>query len=131
MGGLGTLTNLNFQLLNSGQANHVTSVPTVDGNTDRVVTIKCVQVGELAYLDSQCTGGRLLTSGRRLVFLWFFLGIRLITVENAHDLPSFCGELSVGVTKISVLALVLVQRGQDLGRVQKRVVGLATSAGLR
>lgn len=39
-GGLGTLTNLYFQLLNSGQANHVTSGPTVDGNTDRVVTIK-------------------------------------------------------------------------------------------
>ena len=70
MGGLGTLTNVNFQLLNSGQANHVTSVPTVDGNKDRVVTTKCVHVGEL----------------------------------DAHDLPSFCDELSVGVTEISVLA---------------------------
>ena len=104
MGGLGTLTNFNFQLLNSGQTNHVTSVPTVDGNKDRVVTIKCVHVGELAYLDSQCTGGRLLTSGRRLVFLWFLLCIRLITIENVHDLPSFCDELSIGVTEISVLA---------------------------
>ena len=70
MGGLGTLTNVNFQLLNSGQANHVTSVPTVDGNKDRVVTIKCFHVGEL----------------------------------DAHDLPSFCDKLSVGVTEINVLA---------------------------
>ena len=62
MGRLGTLTNLNFQLMNSGQANHVTIGPTVDGNADRVVTIKRVQVGRLAYLDSQCTGGRLVSS---------------------------------------------------------------------
>ena len=103
MGGLGTLTNLNSQLLNSGQANHVTSGPTVDGNTDRVVTIKCVQVARLAYLDSQCTGGRLVSSRRRLVVLWFFLRIRLITMENAHGLPSFSDELSIGVRKISAL----------------------------
>ena len=62
-----------------------------------VVTIKCVQIGRLAYPDSQCTGGGLVSSRRRLVFLWFFLRIRLITIENAHDLPSFCDELSIGV----------------------------------
>ena len=99
-----TLTNLNFQLLNSGQANHVTRGPTVDGITDSVVTIQCVQVGRLAYLDSQCTGSRLVSSRRRLVVLWFFLRSRLITIENAHDLPSFCDELSIGVREISALA---------------------------
>ena len=45
MGGLGILTNLNFQLLNKGQTDHVTSGPNVDGNTDRVVTIKCMGTG--------------------------------------------------------------------------------------
>ena len=104
MGGLGILTNLNFQLLNSGQVNHVTSDPPVDGNTDRVVTIKRVQVGRLAYLDSQCTGVGLVSSRRRLVVLWFFLRIRPITIENTHDLPNFCNELSIDVREISALA---------------------------
>ena len=104
MGGLGTLTILNFQLLNSGQANHVTSGPNVDGNMDRAVTIKCVQVGRLGYLDSQCTGGGLVSRRRRLLVLWFFLRIRPITIENTHDLPSFCDDLSIGVREISALA---------------------------
>ena len=78
-----------------------------------VATIKCVQVERLAYPDSQCTGGGqgswggLVSSRRRLVFLWFFLMIRLITIENVHDLPSFCDELSIGVREIRALALVL------------------------
>lgn len=42
MGALGTITNLFFQLVNSGQPNDVKSDPTVNGNMDRVVTIKCV-----------------------------------------------------------------------------------------
>jgi len=42
MGALGTITNVFFQLLNSGKPNHVKSDPTVNGNMDRVVTIKCV-----------------------------------------------------------------------------------------
>ena len=102
MGGLGTLTNLNFQLLNSGQANHVASGPTVDGNTDRFVTIICVQVGRLVYLDSQCAGGGLVSSRRMLVVLWLFFFF--ITIENTHDLPCFCDELSIGVREISALA---------------------------
>ena len=104
VGWTGHSYDLNFQLLNSGQANHVTSGPNVDGDTDRVVTIKCVQVGRMAYLDSQCTVGRLVSSRRRLVVLWFFLRIRFIPIENAHDLPSFCDEFSVGVREISALA---------------------------
>ena len=51
--------------------------------------------------------GGLVSSRRRLVFLWFFLMIRLITIENVHDLPSFCDELSIGVWEIRALALVL------------------------
>ena len=81
MGGLGTLTNLNFHLLDSGQMNHVTSGPTVYGNMDRVVTIKWIQVGRLAYLVSQCSGGGLLSSRHRLVVLWLFLRIRLHNQE--------------------------------------------------
>ena len=104
MGRLGTLTNLNFHLLDSGQMNHVTSGPTVYGNMDRVVAIKWIQVGRLAYLDSQFSGGGLLSSRCRLVVLWFFLRIRLIIIENAHELPSFCDELSISVTEISALA---------------------------
>ena len=104
MGRLGTLTNLNFHLLDSGQMNHVTSRPTVYGNMDRVVAIKWIKVGRLAYLDSQCSGGGLLLSRCRLVVLWFFLRIRLITIENAHELPSFCEELSISVREISALA---------------------------
>ena len=104
MGGLGTLTNLNFHLLDSGQMNHVTSGPTVYGNMDRVAMIKWIQVGRLAYLDSQCSGGGLLSIRHRLVVLWFFLRIQLITIENAHELPSFCDELSIGVREISALA---------------------------
>ena len=107
MGGLDTLTNLNFQLLtvlNSGQANHVTSGPTIDGNPDRVVTIKCVQVGNWRTCILNALGSKLLTSGRRLVVLWFFLRMRLITIENAYDLPSFCDELSAGFREISALA---------------------------
>ena len=104
MGRLGTLTNLNFHLLDSGQMNHVTSGPTVYGNMDRVVAIKWIQVGRLAYLDSQFSGGGLLSSRYRLVVLWFFLRIRLIIIENAHELPSFCDELSISVTEISALA---------------------------
>jgi len=104
MGGLGTLTNLNFHLLDSGQINHVTSGPTVYANMDRVVTIKWIQAGRLVYLDSQCIGGGLLSSRRRLVVLWFFFRIRPITIENAHELPSFCDELSIGVREISALA---------------------------
>ena len=49
----------------------------------------------------------LVSSRRRLVFLRFFLMIRLITIENVHDLPSFCDELSIGVREIRALALVL------------------------
>ena len=104
MGGLGTLTNLNFHLLDSGQMNHVTSGPTVYGNMDMFVAIKWIQVGRLAYLDSQFSGGGLLSSRCRLVVLWFFLRIRLIIIENAHELPSFCDELSISVTEISALA---------------------------
>ena len=104
MGGLDTLTNLNFHLLNSGQANHVTSGPTVDGNSDRVVTIKCDQVGNWRTCILNALRSKLLTSGRRLVFLWFFLRTRLITIENAFDLPSFCDELSAGFREISALA---------------------------
>ena len=104
MGRLGTLTNLNFHLLDSGQMNHVTSGPTVYGNMDRVVAIKWIQVGRLAYLDSQFSGGGLLSSRCRLVVLWFFLRIRLIIIENAHELPSFCDELSISVMEISALA---------------------------
>ena len=104
MGGLDTLTNLNFHLLDSGEMNHVTSVPTVYGNMDRVVMIQWIQVGRLAYLDSQCSGSWLLSSRHRLVVLWFFLRIRLITIENAHELPSFCDELLIGVREISALA---------------------------
>ena len=92
-GRTGHSNKLNFQLLNSGQANHVTSGPNVDGNTDRVVTIKCVQAGRMAHLDSQCTVCRLVSSRRRLVVLWFFLRIPLVPIENAHDLPSFCEEI--------------------------------------
>ena len=33
-----------------------------------------------------------------------FLRIRLITIENAHELPSFYDELSIGVREISALA---------------------------
>lgn len=90
MGGLATL---NFQLLNSGHENHVTSGPTVDGNTHSVVTIKYILVGGVACLNSQCTGGRLVSSRLRLVVLLFF------TIKNASDLPSFCNELSVSVSK--------------------------------
>ena len=72
-----------------------------------VVTIKCVQIGTLAYPDSQCTGGGLVSSRRRVVFLRGFLRIRLITSEDAHDLPSFCDELSIGVREIRALALVV------------------------
>ena len=103
MGGLDTLTNLNFHLLDSGEMNHLTSVPTVYGNMDRVVMIQWIQVGRLAYLDSQCSGGGLLSSRHRLVVLWFFLRIRLITIENAHELPSFCDELLIGVREIGAL----------------------------
>ena len=56
-------------------------------------------------------GGKLLTSGGRLVVLWFFLKMRLITIENAHDLPSFCDELSVGFREISALAQVVSPNG--------------------
>ena len=45
--------------------------------------------------------GRLVFSRLRLVVLWFFH--RLITIENAHDRPSFFDELSVSVRKISSL----------------------------
>ena len=51
--------------------------------------------------------GGLVSSRRRLVLLWFFLMIQLITIENVHDLPSFCDELSIGVREIRALALVL------------------------
>ena len=39
--GLSTLNNLNSQLLNRGLVNHVTSGPTVDGNMNVLVVIKC------------------------------------------------------------------------------------------
>ena len=55
----------------------------------------------------QGSWGGLVSSRRRLVFPWFFLMIRLITIENVHDLPSFCDELSIGVREIRALALVL------------------------
>ena len=37
--------------------------------------------------------------------------MRLITIENAHDLPSFCDELSVGFREISALAQVVSPNG--------------------
>ena len=78
MGGLGTLTNPNFHLLDSGQMNHVTSGPTVYGNMDRVVTIKWIQVGRLAYLDSQCSGGGLLSSRHTLENVIVLTWLRLV-----------------------------------------------------
>lgn len=48
-----TSANFSSKLLNSLQANYVTSVTTAEGDTDGVVATKSVQVERLTYLNPQ------------------------------------------------------------------------------